>query len=170
MSPNAGSEPTCGLKVSGLPAPETTRHQDHLTPAAGPDILATAAPEHGELRDRGHAECVAWRRGNHSRLTESGVIGGVSSSCQFSSGMPSSQIQCHLDGVYDTKMRIRGLNRPEVYATFPTKEAIPALATKELTRLSAVIDGRPLTGRSQPHALQAPTRRASRLPPSWPTA
>ena len=34
-----------------LPAPETTRHQDHLTPTAGPATLTTAAPEPGELRD-----------------------------------------------------------------------------------------------------------------------
>jgi hypothetical protein len=30
--------------------------------------------------------------------------------CQFSNRMPSSQTQCHLDAIYDTKMRIKDLS------------------------------------------------------------
>jgi hypothetical protein len=34
---------------------------------------------------------------------------GTYSSCQFPNIMPSSQIQCHLDAIYDTKLRITKL-------------------------------------------------------------
>ena len=34
----------------------------------------------------------------------------TTTACQFSNWMPSSQIQCHLDAIYDTKMRIKDLS------------------------------------------------------------
>jgi hypothetical protein len=40
--------------------------------------------------------------------------------CQFSNRMPSSQIQCHLDAIYDTKMRIKDLSTSFGSAAPPT--------------------------------------------------
>jgi hypothetical protein len=112
---NGGTGDTTGHGPSGTGSDDGNAHSALTT------AQASYRPDEDDRRNPSAALVAVYTSHGYRRALLLHV-GSTTCRCQFSNGMSSSQFQCHLDGIHDTKVRIRGLNPPEFYATFPTKE------------------------------------------------